>query len=77
MEKLPFLQAIYLQCIRNLQHLECFFQDPHFNNPAEFNTNCQGLELFNDFTYTASYNPELALKPVEAPDFSIPCFNGK
>ena len=53
-----------------------FFQDPHFNNPAEFNTNCQGLELFNDFTYTASYNPELALKPVEAPDFSIPCFNG-
>ena len=51
-------------------------KDPHFNNPAEFNNNCQGLELFNDFTYTASYNPELALKPVEAPDFSIPCFNG-
>ena len=53
-----------------------FFQDPHFNNPAEFRNNCQGLELFNDFTYTASYNPHLTLKPVEAPDFTIPCFNG-
>ena len=52
-------------------------QEPHFNNPDELWKNCKGLELFNDFTYAASYNPELSLTPVEAPDFSIPCFNGK
>ena len=51
-------------------------EEPHFKHNI-FWGNCQGLELFNDFTYAASYNPELSLKPVEASDFSIPCFNGK
>ena len=51
-------------------------QESHFKS-HKFWGDCQGLELFNDFTYAASYNPELSLKPVDAPDFSIPCFNGK
>ena len=37
---------------------------------------CHGLEIFNDFTYTNSYNSELQLTPVDKPDFAIPCLNG-
>ena len=32
-------------------------------------TKCLELELFNDFTYTKSYNSELDFSPVEKPDF--------
>ena len=41
------------------------------------NNKCQGLEIFNDFTYTNSYNSELQLTPVDNPDFVIPCLNGQ
>ena len=37
---------------------------------------CHGLEIFNDFTYTNSYNSELQLTPVDNPNFVIPCLNG-
>jgi len=52
-------------------------KEPHFNNPAAIPQHCNGIELFNDFTYTASYNQELTTVPIEAPDFRIPCFNGE
>ena len=51
--------------------------DPVFNNREAIRGTCDGMELFNDFTYTASYNQELTVVPIEAPDFRIPCFNGK
>ena len=52
-------------------------EDPHYNNPKEFYNPCLGLELFNDFPYSFSYNSELQTKPMDDPDFTIPCFNGK
>ena len=52
-------------------------EDPHYNNPKEFYNPCLGLELFNDFPYSFSYNSELQTKPVDDPNFTIPCFNGK
>jgi len=52
-------------------------KDPVFNNPSAIPGTCNGIELFNDFTYTASYNQELITVPIEAPDFRIPCFNGE
>jgi len=52
-------------------------EDPHYNNPKEFYNPCLGLELFNDFPYSFSYNSELQTKPMDDPDFTIPCFNGE
>lgn len=51
--------------------------EPHFGAPNKWGEHCQGLEIFNDFTYYHSYNPEFSYTPVEEPDFQIPCHNGE
>ena len=51
--------------------------EPHFGNPNEWGEKCNGLEIFNDFTYFHSYNPEYQYTPVEEPNFTIPCHNGE
>ena len=51
--------------------------EPHFGNPMEWGEKCNGLEIFNDFTYYHSYNPEYQYTPFENPDFPIPCHNGE
>ena len=52
-------------------------EDPHYNNPDAFYNPCLGIELFNDFPYSASYNSDLQTEPIDDPEFTIPCFNGK
>ena len=58
-------------CILNIVN------EPHFGNPNEWGEKCHGLEIFNDFTYFHSYNPEYQFTPFEEPDFTIPCHNGE
>ena len=36
-----------------------------------------GIELFNDFTYSLSYNSELSATVIDDPNFVIPCYNGE
>jgi len=65
-------------CVDSIQW--CVFnigKDPVFNNPAAIPGTCNGIELFNDFTYSASYNHDLMTVPLDASDFRIPCFNGE
>ena len=52
--------------------------EPHYQNKKEGWKVCNGIELFNDFTYNRSYNSDPAhpFAPVECPDFKIPCHNG-
>ena len=73
MNALRFLSNLHVfkWCVFNIVN------DPVFNNPEAIRGTCDGMELFNDFTYTASYNQELRVVPIEAPYFRIPCFNGK
>ena len=51
-------------------------KEPHFGNLDEWGEKCHGLEIFNDFSYYGSYNPEYSYSPVEEPKFTIPCHNG-
>ena len=52
--------------------------EPHYQNKNEGWNICNGIELFNDFTYNRSYNsdPLHPFAPLECPDFEIPCNNG-
>ena len=52
-------------------------EEPHYNNPEMWKNRVHGLELFNDFTYTYSYNSELSKTASDFPEFCIPCYNGK
>ena len=58
-------------CVMNIVN------EPHFGNPAEWGEKCNGIELFNDFTYFHSYNSTFSYHPVEEPNFSIHCCNGE
>ena len=52
--------------------------EPHYQDKSEGWNVCNGLELFNDFTYNRSYNADPAhpFAPLECPEFLIPCHNG-
>ena len=58
-------------CVMNIVN------EPHFGNPTEWGEKCNGIELFNDFTYFHSYNSTFSYHPVEEPNFSIHCCNGE
>ena len=56
--------------------------EPHYQDKNEGWNVCNGLELFNDFTYIRSYNgvdPNggSAFAPLECPEFAVPCRNGE
>ena len=52
-------------------------EEPHYNNPRMWKGPVHGIELFNDFTYTLSYNSELSETVIDDPNFVIPCYNGE
>ena len=58
-------------CILNL------VEEPHYNNPQMWKGPVHGIELFNDFTYSLSYNSELSATVIDDPNFVIPCYNGE
>ena len=56
--------------------------EPHYQDKNEGWNVCNGLELFNDFTYIRSYNgvdPNSGspFAPLECPGFAVPCRNGE
>ena len=51
--------------------------EPNFGDKNKWGDKCHALEIFNDFTYYYSYNPELQVSPVDVPGFKIPCHNGE
>ena len=58
-------------CILNL------VEEPHYNNPQMWKGPVHGIELFNDFTYSLSYNSELSATVIDDPTFVIPSYNGE
>ena len=45
----------------------------NFGDKNKWGDKCHALEIFNDFTYYHSYNPQHQVSPVDAPNFKIPC----